>query len=281
MVGLHGRVQILEYVKEFEPESGNGLKFFYFWVLYSYLVPIAMYFTLDIIQIIHTVQLTHKDKKSYCKIYESIPLSSLGLIDYAIIDTEGVITKNEQEVRSIYIRDQLFEVDAKELSVKLHSPDYLKNLQERKETVQRPPATKRLEAEEVKQQEGHGKGTRFPSVSDKSMGGLAIGAESSDRIMSSVPEEGTKSKPVVETKFKHSIYNLNIDTNRTPLKPEFEDPQGQLQEDYEHSPMLADMPLQISEPQVEENSYAVTHIYQCKGLIYLTLGRESSSGTEP
>ena len=249
MVGLHGRVQILEYVKEFEPQTTNGMKFFYFWVLYSYLVPITVYFTLDLIQIIHTIQITHGSNNSGCKVYEPVALSNLGLIDYAIIDTEGIITKNEQRVRSVYIKDRLYHVDAEDIGSIMANQGFQKKIQARRERSQGQRGSKRLDTIEARFSE-NGRSNSLDGINHTE--GKLIQVESDDKDYDWIPEEGRKITPLTNPQYQASLNNINVLLNADRDLSEVG------ASHYHHKVDLVTIPLGKADESLDDKSPKVT-----------------------
>lgn len=171
------------------------------------------------LEIIHTIQVSHSNGKSFVKVYEPVTLSTLGLVDYAFIDTEGILTNNEQKVRSIYIKDTLFEVDTKEIDFSLRNREFQRSFNERKQhllssmrrgsrTAEKTIDIPDLDAKFVRSTQS------IQNYDD------LVSQNNTEAQPEAVPEEGNKSQPFTERQQKHSLMLLNSSQKKYRLGSE-------------------------------------------------------------
>ena len=118
-----GRSTELDYIKEYETYYDSGVKFFFYVVQYANFVPLSIYFTLDIIEIIHYRKNEFSQKKGlrkhFISTYNPTSFANFGLIDYVVMDQSALNLQNKLRVKNIYLDRRLYNIKQEELSVKV------------------------------------------------------------------------------------------------------------------------------------------------------------------
>ena len=88
--------------------------FFTFFILYNNMVPISMYFTVELCCFVHAMYI-NRDPKMHCKetntparCRSSNLCQEIGQVAYIFADKTGTITRNEMELKCVALADQVF-----------------------------------------------------------------------------------------------------------------------------------------------------------------------------
>ena len=131
------RVQDLDIVKEFEPDADNGRKFFSYLILYSPLLPIAVYGTIDIILLFQRYNLesafSAKRKsssnsnvqddmdKDQLKVLNPNTFPNLGQVSYCLLDKTGTLTTGDFKIKSVITQQKYYEFAENGIPEKLNT----------------------------------------------------------------------------------------------------------------------------------------------------------------
>jgi hypothetical protein len=119
----------------------DGVKFFFFVIQYANLVPLAIYFVLDIIEIVHyrksQMEFKSGPRRHFINTYNPIAFGNLGLIDYIIMDQSVLNLKNKLKIRNIYVDKRLYTIKQDDLITKVANA-IDKNMSQEIEYASRP-----------------------------------------------------------------------------------------------------------------------------------------------
>ena len=106
-----------------DPSEGNlrspvlyaGVLFVTFWILYSYLVPISLFVTLEIVKFWQGFVYVNWDEEmrdpetgDYALARNTSLIEDLGKVDYVFSDKTGTLTSNEMQLRQVAVKDSVF-----------------------------------------------------------------------------------------------------------------------------------------------------------------------------
>jgi len=106
-----------------DPSEGNikspvlyaGVLFVTFWILYSYLVPISLFVTLEIVKFWQGFVYVNWDEGmrdpatgDYALARNTSLIEDLGKVDYIFSDKTGTLTSNEMQLRQIAVKDSVY-----------------------------------------------------------------------------------------------------------------------------------------------------------------------------
>ena len=122
MVGYIGDLAVKEYIKSYEQYT-DYVMFFYYLIEYANFVPLAIYFTLDLIEIIHFCKSRYVRnvgvRKHFITPYNPSALEDLGTIDYIIADTTSLSLDNSLRVQQIYVPGTFYTIQQEKVGEKV------------------------------------------------------------------------------------------------------------------------------------------------------------------
>ena len=117
-VVLIAQASELNLILQFEEDAKNGLKFFFYIILYSPFMPLAIYGTIDLIVLIQRRNLTRNFEKlatnqpdMALRVINPDALPNLGQITHCLIDKTGTLTSGEFKVQSILMNQSQYRIN--------------------------------------------------------------------------------------------------------------------------------------------------------------------------
>lgn len=99
------------------------MKFFSYIIEYANFLPITIYFTLDLIEIIQykksILDHTKSRRRHFVQPFNTQSLGNLGLIDYVVMDESALKLQNKLKVKNIYIHKKVYTIRQDDLNIKV------------------------------------------------------------------------------------------------------------------------------------------------------------------
>ena len=117
-----GDITVLSFIQITE-RYASSIKFFFYLIQYANFVPLSIYFTLDIIDIVHFYKSSTSydigTRKHFIIPYNPTVFANLGTIDYAVIDSTALTCDNPLKVQQIFLSGVFYSFRRSDLNDKL------------------------------------------------------------------------------------------------------------------------------------------------------------------
>ncbi|EAS02708.2 adenylate/guanylate cyclase domain protein (macronuclear) [Tetrahymena thermophila SB210] len=147
MIVIVAKSKDIAFLLKVEPTISDSIRFFTYIILYSQMIPLSVYFILDVVQLGSSFMTEKRMKQAsvnkfdFFKIKNSDSLCNLGQIDYIFMDKIGVPFQGEKKICQLLLQQDDYIFNPKELKQELVEKDWNK-IKDTKYTQQSPVATK-------------------------------------------------------------------------------------------------------------------------------------------